>query len=131
LLINCKVFVNSATGYLDVDNDKVVLKCPLSFIGWLRNSDEAHNLFSNIDYELLEKVVISQSKIIRTSRTPNNPLASSNIIQYRSERCPCCEKKFQIGSAEMIESHSCHKEKTSGSIWTISGGGGPGTGKRK
>jgi len=130
LLCYSSLVADSLTGKLIYDSNKTIGNHPSSFLEWLRTDKEAHNLFNNIDYGKLDTALISYNIATRMRRTSNNSLPK-NIIQYRSECCPGCGKKFQIGSEAIIDNHTCKTVTAAQSIRTISGGGGPGTGKKR
>lgn len=122
--------IDSSTGKLIYDNDKKLDSGSLTFLEWLRKNEVAHSRFDNIDYTKLEKASISYNIAIRAKNTSDNGFLK-NIIQYRSECCPGCGNKFRISSCDIIDNHTCNSVNTARSMRTISGGGGPGTGKRR
>lgn len=129
LLSYSSLIVDTSTGELIYDSSKIIENHSPSFLGWLRTNQEAHRLFKNIDYGRLDRALINYN-ITTMMRKASNKSLPKNIIQYRSEYCPGCGKKFRIGSADIIDNHTCKTVNTAKSIRTLSGGGGPGTGKR-
>ena len=109
--------VNSETGYLcgikSIPEDKI----PPDFHIWLKLKglycdNELKDTKSNVEYQEKNKRLNKKKK-------------ETGIHCYE------CGKKFTQLSRVTLENHYCNPRLKRKSIQTISGGGGPGTGKRK
>jgi hypothetical protein len=66
--------------------------------------------------------------------SPEKPtrVASKKRNQDACASCPYCGKKFRPNSSDTLATHTCRSAKKRRKyVWVISGGGGPGTGKRR
>lgn len=124
-----RVILDPKTDYLLSDCAKIVNDTPPSFIKWLISNQNTYKLISAIE---LVKLQASHGSRNHTFKSKNLPkiVPPNNNIRYRNECCPGCGKKFKVNSSSTIETHTCSTVETASSIRTISGGGGPGTGKR-
>jgi len=88
---------------------------PKSFKHWCSKNKETIRKFKE-SFKLNDEFIQIKGKSIR---------------EIPGIHCYECGKLFDKGSTETIEAHNCIPARKSPSVDTISGGGGPGTGKRR
>ncbi len=122
-----KVWPN--TKYFGVDHGKIVTDNPPDFLDWV---DSEKRLYKEGVIKLREDLMrVSQEYLIKRKERLKAE-ASKTTTGNDGPSCPCCGKKFRPNSKDSIATHTCKSaKKRMKSIWTISGGGGPGTGKRR
>jgi hypothetical protein len=128
-ITHCSIDIDSETGYISSNSNKKATEFAPSFLLWLKSNEEAHKLFpawSIIDIKGVPLGVASTNRILDSKQVYK--IGQPNKITKKP--CPYCGEKFKSNSNKSIETHTCRTVKTANSIWTISGGGGPGTGKR-
>lgn len=107
--------LNTETGYL-LNTKKTVISNHPPFVEWAKQKQL-------IPANLLEDSM--KAKSIKPMRVLNKGKIDNNSC------CPYCCQKLPHDSIAPLANHTCRNTKSKGkSLWTISGGGGPGTGKR-
>lgn len=96
-------------------SDKKKYGFPKSFKQWCSKNKEEITVFKN--------TIKTENKFIE--------ITGPSIREIPGIHCYDCGKRFDKTSSETIETHNCISRQKGTSVITVSGGGGPGTGKRR